>query len=229
MGVKLIYFVRHGETEFNVKNLRQGPEGALTEQGRAQALATAKRFPKEKGAPQVIISSPYERTKETAEIIAKELKMRVEYSDLLVERRNPSEIIGHWDKERDVKEIVDRIDKSFHQDNLQYSNEENFIDLKKRAEKLLKYIRSRSEKRIIMVTHGIFLKMVVSYILLREKLTASLYNKLSYFNPINNAGIAICSYKGHFFKKDEWKLIVWNDLMQTEGSEEKNLNIISGR
>src|SRR3989344_6948177 len=92
MGVKLIYLVRHGETVLNAQNIRQGPEGSLTEKGRAQALATAKRFPKNKGRPQVIISSPYQRTKETAEIIAKELGMPIEYSDLLVERRNPSEI-----------------------------------------------------------------------------------------------------------------------------------------
>src|SRR3989344_5020396 len=108
MGTKLIYFVRHGETENNAKNIKQGPEGPLSEKGRAQALATAKRFPKHKGSPQVIISSPYERTKETAEIIARELNMKIEYSDLLVERRNPTEIIGHEDGEKGVKQIIDR-------------------------------------------------------------------------------------------------------------------------
>ena len=219
MGIKLIYFVRHGETEFNALGLRQGPEGHLTERGKAQALETAKRFPKHRAQPQVIFSSPYERTKETAEIIAKELGMKVKYSDLLVERRNPSQIVGRYGDEREVREIIDRIDKSFHDDNLRYSDEENFIDLKKRAKKLLKFIRSRSEDRIMMVTHGIFLKMVVSYMLLGDKLTASEYNKLSYLNPINNAGIAICSYKSHLFKKDEWKLIIWNDLIQTETGE----------
>lgn len=212
MATKLIYFVRHGETENNAKNIRQGPEGHLTEKGRAQALATAKRFPKYNGGPQVIIASPYERTKETAEIIGKELQMGVEYSDLLVERKNPTEIIGHEGEERDVRQIVDRIDKSFHDDNFRYRDEENFVDLKERAKKLLAYIVKRPEKRIIMVTHGIFLKMVVSYMLFGEKLTASEYNNLSYLNPIDNAGMAICSYTTHLFKKNEWKLLVWNDL-----------------
>jgi len=212
MGTKLVYFVRHGETVLNAKNIRQGPEGPLTEKGRAQALATAMRFPKHKGRPQIIISSPYQRTKETAEIIAKELKLRVKYSDLLVERRNPSEIIGHSGGEKEVKQIIDRIDKSYHADDLRYSDEENFVDLKKRAKKLLAYIARRRQKRIIMVTHGIFLKMVMSYMLYGEKLTASQYNNLSYFNPINNASMAICSYTTHWFKKSEWKLIVWNDL-----------------
>lgn len=212
MATKLIYFVRHGETENNAKNIRQGSEGSLTEKGRAQALATAKRFPKEKGRPQVIIASPYERTKETAEIIGKELHMNVEYSNLLVERKNPTEIIGHEGGEKDVKQIIDRIDKSFHDDTFRYADEENFVDLKERAKKLLAYILKRPEERIIMVTHGIFLKMIVSYMLRGDKLTASEYNNLSYLNPINNASMAICSYTTHLFKKNEWKLLVWNDL-----------------
>ncbi|MBP6060638.1 MAG: histidine phosphatase family protein [Candidatus Pacebacteria bacterium] len=224
INTKLIYFVRHGETKLNALGIRQSSEGGLTEKGRAQALATAKRFPKEKGSPQVIIASPYERTRETAGIIAGELKMPIEYCDLLVERRNPSEIIGHAGTEIEVKRIVDLIDKSFHDDNLRYSDEENFTDLKERAKKLLEYIKTRPEQRIMMITHGIFLKMVVSYMLVGDELTASKYNALSYLNPINNAGISICSYtyKDHWFRKREeaWKLIIWNDLIQNDDPKE---------
>jgi len=212
MATKLIYFVRHGETELNAKNIRQGPEGKLTEKGRAQALATAKRFPKHKGRPQVIIASPYERTRETAEIIATELDLKIKYSDLLVERRNPTEIIGHEGREPEVRAIIDRIDKSYHADDLRVSDEENFTDLKKRAKKLLAYLSRRSQRRIIVVTHGIFLKMVASYIAYGDSLSASEYNTLSYFNPVNNASMAICLYTHHWFKKSEWKILVWNDL-----------------
>lgn len=213
MSTKLIYFVRHGETVLNAKGVRQGPEGPLTEKGRGQALATAKRFPKKRGRPQIIIASPYQRTRETAGIISQELKMPVEYCDLLVERRNPSQIVGHAGTEKEVREIVDRIDKSFHEDNLRYSDEENFTDLKDRARELLEFIKTRGEKRIMLVTHGIFLKMVVSYMLYGQELTASKYNSLSYFNPMDNAGMTICTYTTHWFKNGEWKLLVWNDLM----------------
>jgi broad specificity phosphatase PhoE len=214
MAKKIIYFVRHGETILNAQNIRQGPEGSLTERGKAQALATAKRFPKGWATPDIIIASPYERTKETAEIIAKELKdMEIEYSDLLVERKNPSEIIGHSGHENEVRKIIDRIDKSYHEDDLRYSDEENFTDLKERAKKLLTFIASRPEEKIIMVTHMIFLKMIASYVTHGDNLTASQYNTLSYFNPVNNASMAIFSYTTHWFKKNEWKIIVWNDLL----------------
>ena len=63
-----------------------------------------------------------------------------------------------------------------------------------------------------MVTHSRFLKLVVAYMIYGDKLTASQHNNLSYFNKIENAGMAICSHTSHWFKKDEWKLIVWNDL-----------------
>lgn len=213
MGTKLIYFVRHGETKLNAENIRQGKEGSLSDKGVAQVEATAKKFPKNKGRPQIIISSPYERTKETAGIIAKELNIAIEYSDLLVERRNPSQIVGHKGEERDVRLIIDRIDKSFHDNDLRISDEENFNDLLERTKKLLHFIKRRPEERIIMVTHGIFLKMVASYMLLGDKLTASEYNKLSYFNPINNAGMTICQYIPHWFRKNEWKIILWNDAL----------------
>jgi broad specificity phosphatase PhoE len=213
MATKLIYFVRHGETENNALGIRQDAKGALTEKGRTQALATAKRFPKHKGCPQIIIASPYERTKETAAIIATELHLRVKYSNLLTERRNPSEVIGRSGSDPEIKQIIDRIDNSYHADDLRFSDEENFSDLKKRAKKLLRYITWRPQKRIIMVTHKIFLKMVVAYMEYGDTLTASEYNSLSYFNPIDNAGMAICSYTHHFLKKDEWKVLVWNDLV----------------
>jgi broad specificity phosphatase PhoE len=212
MSTKIIYFVRHGETILNAKHVRQGPGGALSEKGRSQALATAKRFPKHRGRPQILVASPYERTRETAEIIAKELSMKVKYSDLLVERRNPTEIIGHEGTEPEVRKIVDRIDNSFHADDLRYSDEENFTDLKKRAKKLLAYISRRRQKSLIMVTHSIFLKMIASYMLYGKGLTASQYNSLSYFNPIDNAGMVICKYTHHWLKRNEWKILVWNDL-----------------
>ena len=85
--------------------------------------------------------------------------------------------------------------------------------MKNRAKKLLRFIKNRWQKRIIMVTHSRFLKLVVAYMIYGDKLTAIDYNNLSYFNSIENAGMAICSYTHHWFKKDEWKLLVWNDLM----------------
>jgi probable phosphoglycerate mutase len=213
---QIIYFVRHGETELNARGIRQGPDGPLSPKGVEQVKEVAKRFPTKKGKPQALISSPFQRTKETAAIIGQALNMPIEYCDLLVERRNPTEIVGHSGKEEQVQKIVDRIDKSFHDDTLRYSNEENFVDLKDRAKALLNYISKRKERQIIMVTHGIFLKMVVSYMLLGDKLTASEYNKLSYLNPMDNAALTICTRTPRFLRKAKWELLVWNNIPVSE-------------
>jgi 2,3-bisphosphoglycerate-dependent phosphoglycerate mutase len=213
MGSKTLYFIRHGETISNAKHLRQGPHGDLSPRGREQVLETARRMPTGEGRPQVIISSTFDRARETAEIVREALQIPLEFSELLVERRNPSQIIGREDSEREVRAIVDLIDKGYHADDLRYSDEENFVDLRDRAKKLLAYIKTRREKRIVLVTHGIFLKMVISYMILRDSLTASEYNKLSYLNPMDNAGLTICRFVPHWLRQDEWKLVMWNDTL----------------
>jgi broad specificity phosphatase PhoE len=217
MGTKLIYFVRHGQTLMNASGVKQGPEGSLSEKGRNQALETAKKFPKQRGRAQIVLASPYPRAKETAEIIAKELSLPIEYSDLLVERKNPSEVIGRPVDDLEVRNIVDRIENSFHDDNWRYSDEENFLDLRERCRKLVAYIKSRPENKIIVVTHRAFLKIVLAYMLRGETLTASELNKISFFNQLDNAGISLIQYVPHFLRKGEWKLLVFNDnLIQEE-------------
>ena len=69
-----------------------------------------------------------------------------------------------------------------------------------------------------MATHGIFLKMVDSYMLLGDKLTASEYNKLSYLNPMDNAALTICTRTSRFLRKAKWELLVWNNIPVIEDS-----------
>jgi broad specificity phosphatase PhoE len=219
MSKKLIYFVRHGQTVMNAQGIKQGPEGSLSEKGKHQALETAKKFPKHKGRAEIIISSPYVRAKETAEIIAAELSLPIVYCDFLVERKNPSEVIGRPVDDREVRNIVDRIENSFHDDAWRYSDEENFTDLKDRCQKLVRYLKSRPENKIIVVTHRAFLKIALAYMLRGEELTASALNTISFFNQLDNAGISLVQYIPHWFKKDEWKLLVFNDNLISEEPE----------
>lgn len=209
---KIFYFVRHGESILNARGIRQGGEGSLSDEGVEQAHITGRRL--ERNPFDIMLVSPYVRTRETAEIIQKYVNKPIEYLDLLTERKNPSEIVGKSGGDPEIKKIVDLIDKSYHDDNFRYSDEENFTDLKERAKKALAALAARKEEKILVVTHGIFLKMIVAYITEGEKLTASLYNTLSYINSSNNASITICEYNEGFFvpkKKKGWKVITWDD------------------
>ena len=83
----MIYFIRHGESEANVKKVFAGQknDSLLTNKGRKQAKATAKEIIKEKLKIDKIYSSPLRRAYETAEIIAKELGF--DASAIIIEER----------------------------------------------------------------------------------------------------------------------------------------------
>ena len=93
-GKKLVYFVRHGQSANNAANLRQGASGSLSDKGKAQARFVGERL--QGAAIELVLASPFERAKETAGIANETFKCPIEYSDLLIERKNPSEIIGSF-------------------------------------------------------------------------------------------------------------------------------------
>jgi broad specificity phosphatase PhoE len=210
---KIVYFARHGESENNAKGLRQGAEGGLSERGREQAAFLGERF--RNSNIEAIIASPYERTQETAKAISAGLKtpLAVETSHLLAERRNPSDIIGRPADDPEVSKIVDMVDRSFHEDDFRHLDEENFSDLKLRARELLEWIDRRPEHHLVLVTHRIFLKFVVSYIERGENFHAHDFAKLDYLNTVHPAAVTICEYDPREGDKENqgWKMLVWDD------------------
>lgn len=80
-------FLRHGESVGNAESRWQGQSDyALTDRGREQARALARRWKEERAKFDLVISSPLVRAKETAEIIASALGVHVEFDPLLLER-----------------------------------------------------------------------------------------------------------------------------------------------
>src|SRR5665811_2106765 len=92
MRPRRFYIVRHGETVLNAKQIRQGKEGSLSENGKSQADRTGKYL--KQFSIKYIIASSYLRTQETAMIINKHLKVPMKYSPLFGERRNPTDVVG---------------------------------------------------------------------------------------------------------------------------------------
>ena len=89
-GEKPVYqfvFLRHGESLGNAQARWQGQSDyPLTEKGRAQAQALAKRWKSENTKFNLVISSSLGRAKETAEIIASALNVTVELDSIWLER-----------------------------------------------------------------------------------------------------------------------------------------------
>ncbi len=205
------YLVRHGETLLNAQHIRQGETGALSETGRLQAGMVGrylKNFP-----IKLIISSTYPRAEETAAIVNTYLKVPIISSPLFTERRNPSEIIGKSTKDLGVIRIVDQMDLAYHADDYRVSDEENFIDLKARAQMCVKFLIRQRAHGTVVITHHLFLKMFIAYILYRERLHAADFVKLTFFNTSDNAGITVCEFHPwKFFSKTQgWEVVSFNE------------------
>ncbi len=211
MKSKRVYFIRHGESENNALNVRQGPIGKLSELGRKQAAFVGERF--QQIPIDSILVSPFERTRETADIINQQLVKPLEICDLLTERRNPSVIIGKSGNDPEVKKIIDLIDKSFHTNSSRYSDEENFEDLKNRAKQLLTFLSERTESSIMCVSHGIFIRMVALYIEFGDNITSEELVRLSFLNPVHNCSITLCQFDKSVYKNKShgWKILAWDD------------------
>jgi broad specificity phosphatase PhoE len=89
-GDKPVYqftFLRHGESVGNAESRWQGQsEYPLTEKGRLQARALAERWKSDGVRFDLAISSPLGRARETVEIIASTLNLRVEFDPVWIER-----------------------------------------------------------------------------------------------------------------------------------------------
>ena len=149
------YFVmRHGQADFNVKGLISSEidnVDPLTEEGKNQTLKSAKEL-KGKGID-LIIASDFQRTKETAEIVAKEIGL--DTSAIIFDKRIREMSTGNLNKhkwseyESQYKDSVDRMTPGAIKEG------ETYGDIKRRAGDFLFDIDKKySGKKILIVSHG---------------------------------------------------------------------------
>ncbi len=200
-----LYFVRHGETTYNANNIFQPPTSELSEEGQRQAEFLAKRFMSIH--IDAIFSSDYTRAVQTAQIINRTLKREVIYNDLLRELKRPSAVLEKSGADADVMEIKRQIGENFHDPQWHHSDEENFFDVKKRAEAFLEIIQQRPEEHVLVVTHGIFIRFAVFLFVLQDLFTPDLFIHLRDSFHLKNTGITLCERN----KQGKWELITWND------------------
>lgn len=143
-----LYVVRHGQTDYNVQKLIQGASNVpVNETGKKQALMLKTEIDKLK--IDLVIVSPLLRTRQTAEILIGERKVKVITDDRLVER-NFGVLEG---------KSLDFYDASKYWNyNLNYHNDDNvekISDLFLRTKLFLDDIKQRYfDKNILIVSHG---------------------------------------------------------------------------
>ena len=158
-----IYLTRHGLTEWNVNRRMQGwGNGELTEKGIKDAKALGKRL---KEVPiDKVYSSSSKRAYETAQYIIGDREISLIQMDDLREIN-----FGDWDgriREEIEAEYPDEFKVFWETPHLYNRNSgETFEHVRKRAIRALEHIiEENKEGTVLIVTHSIFLRVLMTYI-----------------------------------------------------------------
>jgi broad specificity phosphatase PhoE len=206
---KIVYFVRHAESEHNVAPVFQSPDSPLSARGARQAEMIAGRV--SRLAFDALIASPFRRAKETAEAIAKLTRKQPEFSDLFVERVKPSSLNGKPYDDAQARAIWKEWSESLSTPGLRVRDGENFDDLVARADKALAFLDARPEPSLVVVTHGYFLRVVIARVLLGDLLTSEIFRRFQKSATVENTGLTALRYHGAFEEPPRWRLWIYND------------------
>lgn len=200
-----IYFVRHGETNANAKQLHQDHTEELSKKGLQQARLVAERF---SSIPvDIILSSPYKRAQQTALEIEKKVGKPIEYLKTLHEIRKSSELLGKKFDHPEVLRIREVIKSNSNDATYKHSDEETFAEARLRAQKVLEYLATLKYKNIVCVSHGDFLPLILLCMMLGDEFTHHEYSRFRKFTTMHNTGITMCGYN----EERGWHLLTLND------------------
>lgn len=160
----VIYIVRHGETNENLNHIIQGQTNSvLNKTGKLQAKNISKKLKDIKFDN--VFSSDLLRTKETAEIIALERKLKVETTKALRERR-----WGHLEGESTkiisvIEQLKDKLDRV---ERLKYKPSPDIESDEEIASRAFTYLREiavgYSGKTILIVSHGGVMRILLDHL-----------------------------------------------------------------
>ncbi len=159
-----IYLVRHGETDWNIKNLLQGhTDTLLNKNGEMQSKELAKKLEKIKF--DVVFSSDLLRAKRTAEIIMLDRKLAIETRKSLRERT-----FGKYEgmPRPEFKKLFTTWERLSEKEKHRFKLSEDIESEEEAAIRLITFLREvavgYSGKTILIVTHGGLMKTLLIHL-----------------------------------------------------------------
>ena len=147
----MIYAIRHGETDWNLKEIMQGQtDNPLNDTGRKQAKASIKEIAKLK--INYIFSSDLIRAKETAEIINKDLGL-----DITFDNRIREFCFGSIEG-KNKSEMTEEIWLKFRSDPKAFGAE-TLPEIYERVKSFLDELKTKNLGNVLLVTHGGAMRM----------------------------------------------------------------------
>jgi broad specificity phosphatase PhoE len=205
---KTVYFIRHGQSVANPLPLFQGEESELSDLGRQQADKLGDKLAKIN--PQILITSPYIRARQTCDIIARHTGSRIEYSDLFIERVKPSSIKGMAFGDPVAEKIWSEYSESFYNPDIKIEDGENYFELSNRINRSLDYLLNLEEQSIAVVTHGNFLRTLAMLVLVGSKAPVAIMQKVRSFCIADNASITTVVFRDDYNEEARWRLLSYN-------------------
>jgi broad specificity phosphatase PhoE len=204
-GEKVVYFVRHGQSQANISAVYQPPQSPLSNEGWKQAQRIARRIAKFPCT--ALVSSSFRRAKETAQAIAEQTGLEPEYSELFVERIKPSSINGASIGDEAAHATWARWEESLYTPSMRVEDGENFEDIIGRADKALGFLGKRQETALAVVTHGFFLRTLVARALFADMLNEKAFKRFQSVTSMENTGLTVLRWQGEM----GWRLWIYND------------------
>lgn len=172
--MKKLYFVRHGQTEWNAIRRMQGQLNSdLSDLGRDHARNHGELLASV--GIDAIFASPLDRTRQTAAIINQHLELPIIYDDRIKEWD-----CGDWSGHL-YEEVMERWPnewEALQADRFHYRgpNCENYPDMIERARPFINEIMAHPAEQIAVVSHGMIGTVMVAIVLgLDEDETLSIY------------------------------------------------------
>lgn len=199
-----LFLVRHGKSIAKDLGRRQLPNDALSNLGIAQAQALANSLPRNFDR---IISSPYQRAFQTAEIVAAPRKMEVEVDHLIREKNDPSSLVGvELNDEVSFFQrecIANRLDT-----NWRYQDEETIAEVGGRALNFKQELERCEVDRILVVSHDYFIRGFVGGIMVGDDVESRQYANACWSLFLDNTGISHFEYRD---SDNRWRINSIND------------------
>lgn len=204
MTDKLVYVVRHGQTDGNIVEAVQGSDDMLSGEGRLQAERIAER------AKDIdfdaILASDYIRAVDTARAIEKTTGKEISFSPHLREVSHPSSLLG----------VVrgDQRFQAYHHEQManitnpewKHSDEENFFDIRERARRAEEEILAHPANVLLVVSHAQFIKCLTGQFIFGDDFTPEVYRRMRTALFFANTGLSLFKYKD-----GKWLVVTLND------------------
>lgn len=205
-----IIFIRHGEKFEGLgeyyNDVKKYPDGPLTELGVKQAEALGQRLVNSK--VDMIYCSDLKRTVQTAEIINKYVKSSIKIREELREI--------HMGKFHTQDEAVIKAENpdfwsiwSSHSHDIPYPEGESGHDVRMRVLKVINEIINQDYNRVLVVTHGGVIKVMVSHFL-----GLGMEKRFKIGAPPEHCGMTVVKYQR---EDNEFYVHTLNDAAHIEG------------